>query len=75
LEKPFILLLENIERNWEHNHIDMVYICKALNKNLILQKTEINDIGWFEIDQVKELKTFENVKQSIQKAFEIINKM
>ena len=75
LEKPFILLLENIERNWEHNHIDMVYICKALNKNIILQKTEVNDIGWFEIDQVKELKTFENVKQSIQKAFEIINKM
>jgi len=75
LEKPFILLLENIERNWEHNHIDMVYICKALNKNIILQKTEVNDIGWFEIDQVKKLRTFENVKQSIQKAFEIINKM
>jgi len=75
LEKPFILLLENIEGNWKHNHIDMVYICKALNENVILQKTEVNDIGWFEINQVEKLKTFENVKQSIQKAFEIINKI
>ena len=75
LEKPFILLLENIEGNWKHNHIDMVYICKALNENVILQKAEVNDIGWFEINQVEKLKTFENVKQSIQKAFEIINKI
>jgi len=75
LEKPFILLLENIEGNWKHNHIDMVYICKALNENVILQKTEVNNIGWFEINQVEKLKTFKNVKQSIQKAFEIINKI
>jgi len=73
LDKPFILLLENIERNWKHNHIDMVYICKALNKNLILQKSEVNDIGWFDIDQAEKLNTFENVKQVIQKAFELIN--
>jgi len=75
LEKPFVLLLENIEGNWKHNHIDMVFICKALNENFKLQKTEVNDIGWFDIDHVKQLKTFENVKQSIEKAFEIINKI
>jgi len=72
LERPFILLLEDIEGDGLHNHIDMVFICKALSEELNMQKSEVNDIGWFNIDQIYQLETFENVIQSIKKAFECL---
>ena len=31
LERPFTILLEDIEGNGTHNHIDMIYICNATN--------------------------------------------
>jgi len=70
LECPFIMLLEDIEGDGSHNHIDMVYLCIALNEDLILQESEVNGIGWFNIEQIEKLKTFENVIQSIKKAIE-----
>jgi len=77
LECPFTILLEDIERNKTHNHIDMIYLCIAVNENeeLLLQKSEINNIGWFSFDQIKKLKTFENVKELISKSVEYIEKI
>lgn len=70
LKRPFTVLLENIEGDWSHNHIDLVYICTALNEDFTIQESEASDIGWFSVEQVLTLKTYENVKQSIQKATE-----
>ena len=70
LERPFIILLEDIESNGKHNHIDMIYICSALNNEFTLQKLEVSDIGWFTLNEINELKTFDNVKQTIKKAYE-----
>ena len=74
LKRPFTVLLENIEGDWSHNHIDMVYICTASNEDFTMQKSEASDIGWFSIEQIKELKTYENVKQTIKKATEYLYK-
>ncbi|MCL2443778.1 MAG: RNA 2'-phosphotransferase [Treponema sp.] len=68
LKRPFTVLLENIEGDWSHNHIDMVYICTAKSEELTMQKSEASDIGWFSIPQIIELKTYENVRQTIMKA-------
>lgn len=68
LERPFIVLLEDIEGNGKHNHIDLVYICKALNNKYILQKSEGTDIGWFSPEEINKLDTYENVRETIKKA-------
>jgi ADP-ribose pyrophosphatase YjhB (NUDIX family) len=74
LKRSFTVFLETIEGDWSHNHIDMVYICTALNDDFAMQKSEASDIGWFSIEQIRELKTYENVKQSIKKAAEYFYK-
>ncbi|MCL2442656.1 MAG: NUDIX domain-containing protein [Treponema sp.] len=45
LKCPFTVLLENIDGDWSHNHIDMVYICTATSEELTIQKSEASDIG------------------------------
>jgi len=70
LERPFIVLLEDIESNGKHNHIDMVYICRSLNEDYTLQESEVSDIGWFTSDKIRNLKTYENVIKTIEKAAE-----
>jgi len=73
LEIPFTVLLEDIEGNGTHNHIDMIFICKAVNEDLIPQKNEVHGIGWFTYEEIKKLKTFENVIKSISKAIDYLN--
>ena len=74
LKRPFTVLLKNIGGDWSHNHIDLVYICKALNEDFTTQKSEVIDIGWFSVEQIRELKTFEYVRQTIKKAYEYLYK-
>ena len=73
LETPFVVLLEDIEENGMHNHIDMIFICNALNNDFKLQKREIHGIGWFSIEQIKRLKTYDNVFKIIINASEYRN--
>ena len=73
LEIPFVILLEDIEGDGTHNHIDMIYLCKAINEDYVLQETEVHGIGWFTLDQIKELNTFDNVIKTISQAIEFIN--
>jgi len=72
LERPFAVLLEDIEGNGVHNHIDMIYLCEASNDELQLQKSEVNDVGWFSYEQLKLLETFENVSKTISRAVEYV---
>ena len=73
LERPFMILLEDIEGDGKHNHIDMIYICSALSDELTPQKLEVSDIGWFALEEISELKTFDNVRQTIEKAYEYLS--
>jgi len=68
LETPFIILLEDIEGNGTHNHIDMVYICRAITEDLNPQESEVHGIGWFTFDEIKQLTTYDNVIKTISKA-------
>ena len=72
LERPFTIMLEDIEGDGTHFHIDMIYLCTALNEELVLQKTEANDIGWFSYEEILSLDTFENVRYTVKKAIEHI---
>jgi len=68
LPLPMEILLEDIDGDGLHNHIDMIYLCKAENCTLNPQELEIDDIGWFLPSEVANLETFENVRASVKKA-------
>ena len=42
---PLEILLEDIERDGLHNHIDMIYLCKAEDSTLKPQEKEIDGSG------------------------------
>jgi len=70
LDRPFAILLEDIEGDGTHNHIDMVFLCVAITAELKPQKDEVDGIGWFSFEQIKRLKTFDNVIKTIARAIE-----
>lgn len=73
LETPFLVLLEDINEDGTHNHIDMIYLCEAINEEFVQQETEIQGIGWFSAERIKELDTYENVIKVVYKAKEYID--
>jgi len=73
LNLPFVVLLEDIEGNGTHNHIDMIFICTAINEDLLPQESEIHGIGWFAYEEIKQLETFDNVAKTIKRAIEHLN--
>jgi len=70
LDMPFTILLEDIEGNGTHNHIDMIFLCTAISTELKPQEAEVQGIGWFSFEQIKELDTFDNVIGTIGQAVE-----
>ena len=72
LPLPMQILLEDIEGTGLHNHIDMIYLCIAEDSVLRPQEAEISDIGWFTLSEIMELDTYDNVRNSIQKAVKFI---
>ncbi|MCL1852782.1 MAG: NUDIX domain-containing protein [Peptococcaceae bacterium] len=68
LARPFTILLEDIEKDGCHNHIDLVYLCRALNEDLTPQDAETDGVGWFSCEEIKELNTYENVVKTAAKA-------
>ena len=72
LVQPFVILLEDIEGDGTHNHIDLVYLALAESDDLQPQLSEVDDIGWFSQEQFGKLDTFDNVAETIVKAYEYI---
>jgi 8-oxo-dGTP pyrophosphatase MutT (NUDIX family) len=72
LPLPMEILLEDIEGNGLHNHIDMIYLCKSDDSTLNPQESEIDGIGWFHPSEVEALETFENVRTSVKKAVKLL---
>jgi len=74
LSHPFVILLEDIENTWLHNHIDLVYLCKAGSDELVKSESEADDIGWFTLEAAMALDTFENVRKTISAAAKAVRK-
>ena len=72
LPQPLVILLEDIEKTWLHNHIDLVYLCKAEGDALVHNAHETDDIGWFLPEAVMGLDTFENVRKVVAAAVKYI---
>ncbi|MCL2198256.1 MAG: NUDIX domain-containing protein [Defluviitaleaceae bacterium] len=72
LALPMEILLEDIEGDGSHNHIDLIYLCRAEGAELRPQEAEIDGIGWFLPSQVLELDTFDNVRTSVEKAVKLM---
>jgi ribosomal-protein-alanine N-acetyltransferase len=75
LSSPFCILLENIKGQEPHSHIDLIYLCRALNEDYKKNEEEIHDIGWFSVEEIANLETFENVIKSAKKAFEAVKNL
>jgi len=73
LDLPFTIKFEDIKGDWTHNHIDMVFLCTTKDTILEPHESEVDGIGWFSLDEVKQLKTFDDVMSTILKAAEFIN--
>ncbi len=69
LETPFLILLEDILGDGSHNHIDLIYLCSAADITLRPDYNEVSDAGWFSADRIGELDTFDNVRDTMEKAF------
>ena len=69
LETPFLVLLENILGDWSHNHIDLIYLCRAPKVPVQPDWREVDDAGWFTEEAAQKLVTFDNVRQTLERAF------
>ncbi len=69
LETPFLVLLENICGDWSHNHIDLIYLCRAPKVPIKPDLREVDDAGWFSEEAARDLTTFDNVRQTLERAF------
>ena len=74
LSLPMEILLEDIEGTGLHNHIDMIYLCLAEKATLKPQENEVDGIGWFTPASIMELDTFDNVRNSVQKAVQHVER-
>ena len=63
---------EAVVRTGLHNHIDLLYLCRALNVDTAQQETEIDSIGWFSPKEAVKLDTYEDVIKSIESALGFI---
>ena len=73
LATPFVVLHEDIEGNGTHNHIDFIYLCQAIHEDLLPQENEVDGIGWFTYEQIKELNTYDNVIKTIALSIEYMS--
>jgi ADP-ribose pyrophosphatase YjhB (NUDIX family) len=72
LPRSLVMLLEDIDGDGMHNHIDLIYVCKAISDEIILQTTEVYEVGWFSMAEFSQLKMFENTAKTVQMAYEFI---
>ena len=68
LPLPFRIICADVEGTGLHNHIDLLYLCRATNTDTAPQEAEIDGIGWFSPSDAMLLDTFEDVRKTIEKA-------
>ncbi len=66
IPSPLCILYEVIPattKEEEHMHIDFAYLMQADEQVLTMALNEIDNAGWFTLDQVMHLNTFDSVKK------------
>lgn len=64
LPVPQYILEEKIDpygNQFEHYHLDMIYVVHLPHQQVNQQKSESHSIGWFTLEEVENLPIFENV--------------
>lgn len=63
LNMPYIIMEELIgDREDNHYHMDMVYLCKLKTKEINIKKDEVKKYGWFSKDELENMELLENLK-------------
>ena len=72
IERPFLCLLENVPAFGEtpaHQHIDFIYLARPIASH---PRQEDHPIRWFTLEQVKQLRSDEEIFQDIQQVIDKI---
>ena len=73
LHLPYAFLCELVG---DHYHNDLIYLCKVKNKSdLEFNRNESNGIGFFNCEEIKDLKLFDNFRTLLEKVFVEIKKV
>jgi ADP-ribose pyrophosphatase YjhB (NUDIX family) len=70
LHIPYMVLCE---LNGDHYHNDLVYLCTVKNgtiENITHNEEESNDIGFFDREEIRDLKMFDNFRKTLTKVFD-----
>ena len=72
LPLPLRIIYANVDDTGLHNHIDLLYLCRAINMDTAPQEAEIDGIGWFSPEEAMNLDTYEDVIKTIELAIRLI---
>ena len=70
LHQPYTVLCERIKGGEEHYHIDLVYQCKIINEEnseLCHNPRESQDIKFFGLEDLEDIKLFPNFRKLVEK--------
>ena len=74
LPRPFTILQQHVKyKEARHEHFDMIYLAKLVSMKKD-KNTEKHETKWIKEPEIDGLKTFDNVKWSLHKAFSIMKK-
>lgn len=62
----------NVIDKGERDHVDLSYLAIPQSDELKISEREASDIGWFSLDEIKQLNTFESVPYFFKKGLLII---
>lgn len=70
LHLPYVILCERIIGENEHYHIDLVYLCRVVNRDentVTYDPRESEGIGYFHVEDLEELDLFPNFRKLLEK--------
>lgn len=63
LHMPYIILEEMIgNRDDNHYHIDMVYLCTSATSQVQIKENEVKKYGWFSKKEIENMELLDNLK-------------
>jgi len=71
LLRPIHLIFEDIDE--EHKHIDFIYYAKAKSNEAFSLDGESDDLKWFNLDELNDLETYDNVKILGKEALDLLS--
>ena len=71
LRHPYAILCEKIAGDDKHYHIDMVYLCKIINKEeskVVYNPKQSEEIDFFGLSDLNQINLFPNFRKLLEKA-------